>query len=175
MTEVTTEKQPRVVVDLAHEKSVYAQSIDSLIAEHGGPTPAAKTDEWRLAAERLRAAYCLISNPDQAPRQTLKYYAVDLKVWDHFLGDADEVKDERRMSRAEKQQKVLDWAADNVGAEVTLEKLMEVGDVAYTMAKKIVENRPDVFWKKKRGLFTIRDPKADREAEKASKKPTEKI
>jgi len=78
------------------------------------------------------------------------------------------------MSRAEKQQKVLNWAADNVGAEVTLEKLMEVGDIAYSMAKKIVENRPDLFWKIKRGLFSVRDPKADREAEKAVANKSEK-
>ena len=33
-------------------------------------------------------------------------------------------------------------------------------------AKKIVEDRPDVFRVVKRGLYEIRDPKADREAER---------
>jgi hypothetical protein len=73
---------------------------------------------------------------------------------------------ERKLSRADKQAKVLEWAANNVGAKIELTRLMEVGDIAYSMAKKITENRPDVFWKIKRGQFEVRDPEADRKADK---------
>lgn len=167
----TEEVKPRV--DIALEKDVYKTAIAQLIEEYGDATSVPNEDK-RLAAERLRAAYVAVTNPDLPLRQVFKTYSIDPKVWGHFIGDSDIAQQERRMSRAEKQQRVLNWAADNVGAEVTLEKLMEVGDIAYSMAKKIVENRPDLFWKIKRGLFSIRDPKADREAEKAAADKSEK-
>jgi hypothetical protein len=43
---------------------------------------------------------------------------------------------------------------------------MEIGDIAYSMAKKITEDRPDIFRKLKRGQFEVRDPEADRKADK---------
>lgn len=168
---ITEENKPRV--DISLEKEVYTKTINQLVEEYGDPSSVPSEDR-RLAAERLRAAYVAVANPDAPLRQTFKTYSVDSKVWSFFLDDSDIAQQERRMSRAEKQQKVLNWAADNVGAEVTLEKLMEVGDIAYSMAKKIVENRPDLFWKIKRGLFSVRDPKADREAEKAAADKSEK-
>ena len=170
---MTTTEETKPRVDISLEKEVYTKTIEQLVEEYGDATSVPYEDK-RLAAERLRAAYVAVANPELPLRQSFKTYSVDPKVWGHFIGDADVAQQERRMSRAEKQQKVLNWAADNVGAEVTLEKLMEVGDIAYSMAKKIVENRPDLFWKIKRGLFSVRDPKADREAVKAVANKSEK-
>jgi hypothetical protein len=87
-------------------------------------------------------------------------------VWNLFVENPEEMKIERKLSRADKQAKVLNWAAANVGEKVDLTKLMEIGDIAYSMAKKIVEDRPDIFWKIKRGNFEVRDPAADRKADK---------
>jgi hypothetical protein len=155
----------KVDLDLARE--TYKKEIGQLIEEYGNAS-SVPADEQRIPAEKLRAAYCIFTNPDLPVTQIFKTYSVDARVWSHFVENSEEIKEERRLSRADRQNKVLSWAAANVGAQVDLTKLMEVGDVAYSMAKKITEDRPDVFRKVKRGLFDVRDPKADREADKES-------
>jgi hypothetical protein len=153
----------KVDLDLARE--TYKKEIGQLIEEYGNAS-SVPADEQRVPAEKLRAAYCISTNPDLPVTQVFRTYSIDSRVWSTYVENADEIKEERRLSRADRQNKVLSWAAANVGAQVDLTKLMEVGDVAYSMAKKITEDRPDVFRKIKRGLFDVRDPKADREADK---------
>jgi hypothetical protein len=152
-------------IDLDLARSDYTAAMNKLIETYGDPS-AIPRDEQFAAGERLRAAYCIHSNPDLPVPQIFKTYSVDQRVWEFFIEDVDAVKFERRLSRADKVSGVLKWATENVGEEVTLDKIMEVGDIAYSMAKKITEDRPDVFRKIKRGLFSVRDPKADREADR---------
>lgn len=152
-------------IDLDLARSDYVAAIEKLIAAHGDAS-SIPNDERHLASERLRASYCVHANPDLPIPQIFKSYSVDPKVWEFFIEDVDAVKFERRQSRADKVKNVLNWATENVGEEITLDRIMEVGDVSYSMAKKITEDRPDVFRKIKRGCFSVRDPKADREADR---------
>lgn len=152
-------------VDIELEKETHKKIVRELIEKHGDISTVPR-DAMHLASERLRAAYSLNINPDASVAQTFKYYSIDPRVWHHFVDNDEELKLERRQTRAEKISNVLKWASENVGEQVTLEKIMEVGDVAYTMAKKITEDRLDVFHKVKRGLFEIHDPEADRKAER---------
>ncbi len=153
----------KVNLELARE--TYRADMASLIAEYGNASNV-PADDQRVAAEKLRAAYAIDANPDTPIPQVFRVYTIDSRVWDLFVENPEEMKTERKLSRADKQAKVLNWAAANVGAKVDLTKLMEIGDIAYSMAKKIVEDRPDVFWKVKRGEFEVRDPEADRKADK---------
>lgn len=152
-------------VDIALAKETYGKEIAQLVVEYGDAS-SVPADDQRLASEKLRAAYCIDCNPDVPVLQVFKTYSIDSRVWSHFVENAEDMKLERKLSRADKQAKVLEWAANNVGAKIELTRLMEVGDIAYSMAKKITENRPDVFWKIKRGQFEVRDPEADRKADK---------
>jgi hypothetical protein len=154
-------------IDIAHETQLFKEKYQAL-AEKYESIYRAPADERLLASERLRAAYCVNANKDIPIRQTFKHYVIDSRVWQHFLEDSDDAIEEKKMSRAEKQAKALRWAAESVGKTVTLEIIMAECDVAYSMAKKLTEDRPDVFRKIKRGQFEIRDPKADREADKAA-------
>lgn len=154
-------------VDVALATETYRADIKKLIDEYGDAS-SVPADDQRYASEKLRAAYCIDANPEMPVSQVFRIYTIDSRVWDLFVENPEEMKTERKLSRAEKQAKVLNWAAANVGEKVELTKLMEVGDIAYSMAKKIVEDRPDVFWKIKRGQFEIRDPEADRKADKAA-------
>jgi hypothetical protein len=153
----------KVNLELARE--TYRADMASLIAEYGNASNV-PADDQRVAAEKLRAAYAIDANPDTPIPQVFRVYTIDSRVWDLFVENPEEMKTERKLSRADKQAKVLNWAAANVGAKVDLTKLMEIGDIAYSMAKKIVEDRPDVFWKVKRGEFEVRNPEADRKADK---------
>jgi hypothetical protein len=162
--------------DLDTHRDEYKATIGKLIEEYGDAS-SMPTEEHYLAGERLRAAYSIFANPDVAVAQVFKTYSIDTRVWHYYVDvdDAESMKIERRMTRADKIASVMKWAAENVGTQITLEKLIDTGGIAYSMAKKITEDRPDVFRKIKRGLFEIRDPKADREADKeaAAKKASE--
>ena len=150
-------------IELAQDE--YKAEIGRLIEEFGGPSNI-PDDDRRFASEKLRAAYCIHANPEVPIPQIFRTYSIDNRVWHRFVSDATDMKIERRMTRADKVNGVIKWAADNVGKKIDLTEMMDVTGVAYSMAKKIVEDRPDVFWKIKRGQFEIRDPKADREADK---------
>lgn len=159
-------------IDLDLARDDYRAAIAKLIEEHGNASAIPREAQY-LAGERLRAAYCVYTNPDLPVPQIFKTYSVDPRVWEFFIDDVESVTFERRMSRADKVRNVMNWAAENVGEEITLDKIMEVGDVAYSMAKKITEDRPDVFRRIKRGCFSVRDPKADREADRKAAEAAE--
>ena len=152
-------------VDVRLAEETYKADIAKLIEEYGDAS-SVPADDQRVPAEKLRAAYAINANPEMPIPQVFRVYTIDSRVWDLFVENPEEMKTERKLSRADKQAKVLNWAAANIGAKVDLTKLMEIGDIAYSMAKKIVEDRPDVFWKVKRGEFEVRDPEADRKADK---------
>jgi hypothetical protein len=152
-------------VDVRLAEETYKADIAKLTVEYGDAS-SIPGDDQRVAAEKLRAAYAINANPEMPVPQVFRVYTIDSRVWDLFVENPEEMKTERKLSRADKQAKVLNWAATNVGTKVDLTKLMEIGDIAYSMAKKIVEDRPDVFWKVKRGEFEVRDPEADRKADK---------
>jgi hypothetical protein len=154
-------------IDLDQAREAYDQEVQALIDKHGDATSIPR-DEWSVASEKLRASYCIHANPDTPVIQVLKHYSIDSKIWPQFADNSDIAPAEKKMTRAEKVSSVINWAAENVGEAVTLEKLMETHSIAYSMAKKITEDRPDVFRKVKRGNFEIRDPKADREADKVA-------
>lgn len=152
-------------LDIELAKEEYKAEFARLIEEYGEASSIPYEDQ-HFAAEKLRAAYCIHTNPELPIPQIFKTYSVDHRVWHHFVDDVTEMKTERRMTRAEKINAVIKWASENVGKKIDLTELMGVSDIAYSMAKKITEDRPDIFWKIKRGQFEVRDPKADREADK---------
>ena len=160
-------------VDLDLARDTYRKEIDQLVEEYGNAS-GVPSDDHHIVSEKLRAAYCIDVNPDIPVPQVFKTYSIDSRVWHHYVENVEEMKQERKMSRADKQAKVIAWAAANIGEKIELAKLMEVGDIAYSMAKKITEDRPDIFRKIKRGQFEVRDPEADRKADKeASAKKAE--
>ena len=152
-------------VDLNLARDTYRKEIGQLVEEYGDAS-SVPSDSHHTVSEKLRAAYCIDVNPDVPVPQVFKTYSIDSRVWHYFVENVEEMKQERKMSRADKQAKVIAWAAANVGEKIELAKLMEIGDVAYSMAKKITEDRPDIFRKLKRGQFEVRDPEADRKADK---------
>lgn len=153
-------------IDIKAAMAAYDSGLDKLIEQHGTAT-AVPRDEWHALAEILRASYAIHANPDMPVAQVLRTYAVDPRVWSAFVDEKTiEEKLEKRLSRAEKVDSVLKWAAENVGKQITIDQFRQECDIAGSMAKKLTEDRPDIFRKVKRGLFEIRDPKADREADK---------
>jgi predicted transcriptional regulator len=49
---------------------------------------------------------------------------------------------------------------------VTVKELAEIGDISEATVRKIVQDRPDIFVKRESRQYEIRDPQADRKADK---------
>jgi hypothetical protein len=60
---------------------------------------------------------------------------------------------------------ILNWCKHNLFAEVTLTQLQELSGLSAPTVRKFIESRMDVFRKLRRGVWEVRDPKADREAD----------
>lgn len=61
---------------------------------------------------------------------------------------------------------ILAWAEDNIFELVTIKQLAEIGEVSEGTARKIVADRPDIFVKREGRRYEVRDPQADRKADK---------
>lgn len=76
--------------------------------------------------------------------------------------DLAEVKTEKR---ADKYDAFIDWTKDKLFEQYTTEALVEVAGFSYPTVLKFLQESPN-FRKVKKGIWEIRDPKADRDAEK---------
>jgi hypothetical protein len=61
---------------------------------------------------------------------------------------------------------ILGWAKDNTFALTTVKELAEIGGVSEATVRTILGERPDIFRKSDGRKYEVRDPKADREADK---------
>lgn len=61
---------------------------------------------------------------------------------------------------------IMSWAKENVYELVTIKQLAEIGEISDATARKIVTDRPDIFVKREGRQYEVRDPLADRKAEK---------
>jgi len=66
--------------------------------------------------------------------------------------------------RSDKYDAFLDWTKAHLFEQYTTEQLVVISGFSYPTTLKFVQDSP-VFRKIKKGLWEIRDPKADREAE----------
>ena len=63
-------------------------------------------------------------------------------------------------------QDILSWCKNHVFDLVTVKELAEIGDISEATVRKIVQDRPDIFVKREGRRYEIRDPQADRKADK---------
>lgn len=143
----------------------FKQSYAELLAEYGSHSaiPRQKVD---FIGEVMRARYVLLEDPAGDPIRLLKQYMVAESVITYLTGtDASQML-VRKEKRADKYAKMVAWAEANAGATTTVYELAEIGDVSYPTANKLVKDRPDLFHRVKKGSYLVRDPKAERAADK---------
>jgi len=70
------------------------------------------------------------------------------------------------VTRADLYGDIIDWCANNVFGEATIPLLVEVSGLSAPSVRKFIGDRVDLFRKLKRGVWEVRDPKADRAAAK---------
>lgn len=145
-------------------KTEYAEAHSELLAEFGDPTNIPREDRF-LMGERMRARYCVMTNPSWTPEQIVSYYSIDRRIAEELFG-VDKEAVAKKAKRADKYDKIREWCANNVYAEVTPMELTEIGEISYPTSLKFIADNPHTFRKLARGKYEVRDPKADREAGK---------
>lgn len=69
----------------------------------------------------------------------------------------------KKEKRSDKYDAFIDWSKDKVGQQFTTDALVEVAGFSYITVLKFLADSPN-FRKIKKGLWEVRDPRADREA-----------
>lgn len=141
----------------------YKDTLNRLLEEHGSWN-AIPRDAWREASEINRLHHTINAFEGKITLQILSQYmfpeSIIAKVNPDFSGF------EPKQKRSDKYVKAQDWLDANPGATVTTAEFAEIAELSYTTVLKFIENNPHYFRKVKRGTYEIRDPKAEREADK---------
>ena len=124
--------------------------------------------------ERVRSAYVLMlwkkEGSSGSPAKFLRSYSISEQVIADMVTSycGLEVSEEelslKTERRADKHQSFLNWTGDHIFEQYTTEQLVEVSGFSYPTTLKILQESPH-FRKVKKGLWEVRDPKADRQAE----------
>ena len=69
------------------------------------------------------------------------------------------------ITRDDQYKDILNWCKSSLFAEVTLADLQQLSGLSAPTVRKFIESRMDVFRKLRRGVWEVRDPQADREAD----------
>ena len=141
----------------------YKATITRLIAEHGN-SYAVPRDEWNEASETLRLHLTIHQMNGKVTKQLLSQYMFPPSIIAKVNPDFDGF--EPKVKRSSKYNAVYQWLDENSGVEVTTQDLCTVTEMSYPTTLKFIENNPQYFSKIKRGVYKVRDPKAEREAEK---------
>lgn len=145
-------------------KDEFVADHEELIEEYGDAT-SIPSDLRFLLNERVRARYCVMTNPTWTPEQIVSYYSIDRRIAEELFG-VDKEAVSRKPKRADKYDAIKKWCAENVFAEVTPNELAEVGELSYQTVLKYIADNPHTFRKIGRGKYEVRDAQADREAGK---------
>ena len=61
---------------------------------------------------------------------------------------------------------IIAWAKENTYSLITVKELAEIGEVSEVTVRNIIASRPDLFRKSDGRKYEVRDPEADRKADK---------
>lgn len=137
---------------------------DKASEEHGDVFSIPKSVSY-LISERDRARMCAVTNPSWSVKELVSYYSIDQRAATEVFG-VEQIEPDKKTRRSDKYGAIHAWCQENVFAQVSAAEIAEIGEISYPTALKLIGDRPDLFRKIKRGLYEVRDPKADREAEK---------
>lgn len=120
-------------------------------------------------SERTRARMILLKDPDPGVSKAahLTKYGVGPDFVKEILGSAD-VEVQRKETIAQKEKKLMTWCLQHVGAQISPETLVEESGFSRSKCLTFIQDNVGMFFQVKRGLYEIRDPKAEREKAKCN-------
>lgn len=156
-----------ITPEIENAKQTRQEKYEALLEKYGNYTNI-PFDETFLINEELRALYCFNASPNLSKIEALKHYSIDRRIWNLFIEGIteDHLAISKKPKRTDKYDSIIEWTEEHLFEQITPQTIMEVGEISYPTAIKFINDRPDIFRKVKRGLYEVRDPKADRKAEK---------
>jgi len=155
-------------------RSNHKELWDKAISEHGNPFSVPNETSFRIN-ETLRALYTLqvwqrsggTGNPAKFLSTYSIYPDVLMEVVRGYCSLEIDMEDvtAKAEKRSDKYDAFIDWSKAHLFEQFTTEQLVEISGFSYPTTLKFIQDSP-VFRKIKKGLWEIRDPKADRDAEK---------
>lgn len=120
-------------------------------------------------SEIERAILCRQTSPDMTVQQLANYYNIERTVIHEVFGDTQHAAPATKPNKRKPAERAIIYAEQNLFAHIGAPTLAEAIGCSLPTAHKIMADRPDIFRKIKWGTWEIRDPRADRKAEKESK------
>ncbi len=156
-------------------KSNHKKLWSEALAEFGEPFSVPHETITRIN-ETLRAMYTLqvwqrtggVGNPAKFMTTYSIYPEILMEVVrDYCSLEVESIDDVvgKSEKRSDKYDAFIDWSKAHIFEQYTTEQLVEISGFSYPTTLKFIQDSPS-FRKIKKGLWEIRDPKADREAGK---------
>ena len=123
-------------------------------------------DNYWLWSDIYRARWILFKNTDRDAVRVLRMNNVSTEAIRRVLGVDPEFEPARKEKRMDKYQKIIDWCMDNHLVQIEPATIVELGGFSYATVLKFIKDRPDLFYKIKKGLYEVRNPKIVRSEEK---------
>ena len=156
-------------------KSNHKELWDEAVSEHGNVFSVPNETASRIS-ETLRALYTLQvwqrMGSTGNPAKFLATYSINPEILIEVVRgycsleiDSVEELTAKTEKRSDKYDAFIDWSKAHLFEQYTTEQLVEISGFSYPTTLKFIQESP-VFRKIKKGLWEIRDPKADRNADK---------
>lgn len=164
---------PTTTITLERIKETMLERWSEAAEEYGDAFSVPKEERFNIS-ETERALHVLhVWNAEGAkgnPGRFLRMYGVPESIvvdvlarWCDMRITEEELTEIRTEKRSDKYDALIAWTRDKVGEQYTTEAVVEVAGFSYPTVLKFLQDSPH-FRKVKKGLWEIRDPKADREA-----------
>lgn len=145
----------------------FKDKYNELIAAHeGNPSLVPASDVFEIH-ERLRARMVIEkAKRDSLPVvKTLRDHGVDNRIIADVWQEQDEVVPKKNTKKVKDE--AISKIKEMAGKTVSLNELAELTGLTYAQVSKIAKDRPDLMSKLKKGSYLLRNPDAERKAEKA--------
>lgn len=115
--------------------------------------------------ELLRAKWCIWLLRHESIASAPRRYNFPQEMYRQLVGEAVEPA-QKRQKRSDKYETVKQWCLDNHLVQTNVNEIAEIGAFSYPTALKFITDRPDLFYKIKRGVYEARNPNISKEEEK---------
>jgi len=141
----------------------YKEQLQRLFKQYGSWN-AIPRDLWREASEINRLHHTINVYEGKVTKQILSQNMFSESIIEKVNPDFSGF--EPKQKRADKYNMAYEWLDNNPGATISPADFAEIAELSYTTILKFIDNNPHYFRKVKRGTYEIRNPKAEREADK---------
>jgi hypothetical protein len=115
--------------------------------------------------ELLRAKWAIWYSRHESIQSASRRYGISPEMFKQLVGETIPEM-QKRQKRTDKYETIKQWCLENHLVQVSVNAVAEIGNFSYPTALKFINDRPDLFYKVKRGVYEVRNPNIVKEEEK---------